>query len=75
MLDLEQRRAEAQQRAAELEAARMAASVRLMELLQQRKPGLHESQSDQSLREQNQPEHGLWQPEQSTSAQQPTQAS
>ncbi len=69
LLDLEQRRAEAQQRAAELEAARIAASVRLMELLQQRKPGLHESQSDQSLREQNQPEHGLWQPEQSTYAQ------
>ena len=68
LLDLEQRRAEAQQRAAELEAARIAASVRLMELLQQRKPGLHESQSDQSLREQSQPEHGLWQPEQSTYA-------
>src|SRR5579871_6835827 len=68
LLDLEQRRAEAQQRAAELEAARIAASVRLMELLQQRKPGLHESQSDQNLREQSQPEHGLWQPEQSTYA-------
>ena len=68
LLDLEQRRAEAQQRAAELEAARIAASVRLMELLQQRKPGLHESQSDQRFQEQSQPEHGLWQPEQSTYA-------
>jgi hypothetical protein len=58
LLDLEQRRAEAQQRASELEAARVAASVRLTELLQQRAPGLQE----QSLREQNQREHGLWQP-------------
>jgi hypothetical protein len=56
MLDLEQRRAEAQQRAQELEEARIAASVRLTELLQQRAPGLQE----QSLRDQSQLEHGLW---------------
>jgi hypothetical protein len=62
MLDLEQRRAEAQQRAQELEEARIAASVRLTELLQQRAPGLQEqSQREQSLRDQNQLEHGLWQ--------------
>jgi hypothetical protein len=42
LLDLEQRRAEAQQRAAELEAAREEAAARLMELVRQRDPGLHE---------------------------------
>ena len=73
LLDLEQRRAEAQQRASELEAARVAASVRLNELLQQRAPGLSEqrlpeqSLPDQRRYEQNPPEqsqleHGLWQP-------------
>jgi hypothetical protein len=73
LLDLEQRRAEAQQRASELEAARVAASVRLNELLQQRTPGLPEQrlqeqrsqeqrQYEQGLREQSQREHGLWQP-------------
>jgi hypothetical protein len=63
MLDLEQRRAEAQQRTQELEAARIAASVRLTELLQQREPGLpKQSQRDESLRDQSQLEHGLWQP-------------
>ena len=61
LLDLEQRRAEAQQRASELEAARVAASVRLNELLQQRAPGLPE-QRLQDQREQDQREHGLWQP-------------
>jgi hypothetical protein len=40
LLDLEQRRAEAQQRASELEAAREAAAARLMELVRQRDPGL-----------------------------------
>ena len=40
LLDLEQRRAEAQQRAAELEAAREAAAARLLELVRQRDPGL-----------------------------------
>jgi hypothetical protein len=40
LLDLEQRRAEAQQRASELEAAREAAATRLMELVRQRDPGL-----------------------------------
>src|SRR5262249_16721290 len=41
MLDLEQRRAEAQKRASELEAAREAASARLLELVRQRDAGLH----------------------------------
>ena len=40
MLDLEQRKAEAQQRAAELEAAREAAAARLLDLVRQRDPGL-----------------------------------
>jgi hypothetical protein len=40
LLDLEQRRAEAHQRAAELEVAREAAAARLMELVRQRDPGL-----------------------------------
>lgn len=40
LLDLEQRRAEAQQRASELEAAREAAAARLLELVRQRDPGL-----------------------------------
>ena len=52
LLDLEQRRAEAQQRAAELEVAREQAAARLMELVRQRDPGLHE----QSQHEQSQPE-------------------
>jgi hypothetical protein len=42
LLDLEQRRAEAQERAAELEAAREEAAARLVELVRQRGPGLHE---------------------------------
>ncbi|HKD79269.1 MAG TPA: hypothetical protein VKH81_06210 [Candidatus Angelobacter sp.] len=49
LLDLEQRRAEAQQRASELESARQAAAARLIELVRQRDPGLHEGSS----REQN----------------------
>jgi len=40
LLDLEQRRAEAQQRASELEAAREAAAARLLEVVRQRDPGL-----------------------------------
>jgi hypothetical protein len=40
LLDLEQRRAEAQERATELEAAREAAAARLVELVRQRDPGL-----------------------------------
>jgi hypothetical protein len=60
LLDLEQRRAEAQQRASELEAAREAAAARLLELVRQRDPGLHEqSVHEQSLREQSLREEGL----------------
>lgn len=40
LLDLEQRRAEAHQRATELELAREQAAARLMELVRQREPGL-----------------------------------
>jgi hypothetical protein len=40
LLDLEQRRAEAYQRAAELELAREQAAARLMDLVRQREPGL-----------------------------------
>jgi hypothetical protein len=40
LLDLEQRRAEAHQRAAELEIAREQAAAKLMELVRQREPGL-----------------------------------
>ena len=40
LLDLEQRRAEAHQRASELELAREQAAARLMELVRQREPGL-----------------------------------
>jgi hypothetical protein len=56
LLDLEQRRAEAHERAMELEAARVAASARLEELLQQRSPGLPVEHIP------SEPEHGLWQP-------------
>jgi hypothetical protein len=42
MLDLEQRQAEAQERARELEVAREAAANRLAELLRERDPGLRE---------------------------------
>src|SRR5580765_7558099 len=60
LLDLEQRRAEAQQRATELEAAREEAAARLMELVRQRDPGLHEqSQHEQSRHEQGQYEQSL----------------
>jgi hypothetical protein len=47
LLDLEQRRAEAQQRAAELEAARELASARLIELVRQRGPGLPQENTAQ----------------------------
>jgi hypothetical protein len=60
LLDLEQRRAEAQQRASELETAREAAAARLLELVRQRDPGLHEqSLHEQSLREENVREESL----------------
>ncbi|HEY5030614.1 MAG TPA: hypothetical protein VIK39_19585 [Candidatus Angelobacter sp.] len=58
LLDLEQRRAEAHQRAAELEAAREQATARLIELVRQRGPGLppervsHETMRDQRKVEQ-----------------------
>ena len=55
LLDLEQRRAEAQQRATELEAAREAAAARLMELVRQRDPGLPK----QSLPKESLPQEGL----------------
>jgi hypothetical protein len=42
MLDLEQRQAEAQERAREMEVAREAAATRLAELLRERDPGLRE---------------------------------
>jgi hypothetical protein len=57
LLDLEQRRTEAQQRATELETARELAAARLVELVRQRDPGLHEqSQREERLREQWLPE-------------------
>ena len=62
MLDLEQRQAEAQQRSAELEAAREVAAARLVELLRQRDPGLHEeSLREQALREELRREEELHQ--------------
>ncbi len=68
LFDLEQRRAEAQQRAAELEAAREEAAARLMELVRQRDPGLYEqSQLEQSQHEQDQ--HGQALREQGVTAQ------
>ena len=48
LLDLEQRRAEAHQRAAELEAAREQAAARLMELVRQREPGLQQERQSES---------------------------
>ena len=51
LLDLEQRRADAQQRAAELEAARELAAARLVELVRQREPGLHEPKPEERLHE------------------------
>ena len=57
LLDLEQRRAEAQQRASELEAAREAAAARLMELVRQRDPGLpKESLPKESLAKESLPQ-------------------
>jgi hypothetical protein len=62
MLDLEQRQAEAQQRATELEAAREAAAARLMELLRQRDPGLREENARaEVLREELLREEALYQ--------------
>jgi hypothetical protein len=58
LLDLEQRRAEAQQRASELEVAREAAAARLLELVRQRDPGL----SKESLARESLPKETL-QPE------------
>jgi hypothetical protein len=59
LLDLEQRRAEAQQRASELEAAREAAAARLLELVRQRDPGLpKESLPKESLPKENLPKEG-----------------
>ena len=50
LLDLEQRRADAQQRASDLESAREAAAARLLELVRQRDPGLqNESLPKESL--------------------------
>src|SRR6476646_9247315 len=60
LLDLEQRRAEAQQRAAELEAAREAAAARLLELVRQRDPGLpKESLPKESLPKESLPPERL----------------
>ena len=60
LLDLEQRRAEAQQRASELEAAREAAAARLMELVRQRDPGLpKESLPKESLPKEALPKDSL----------------
>ncbi|MGZ4867030.1 MAG: hypothetical protein ACXV7C_07380 [Candidatus Angelobacter sp.] len=49
LLDLEQRRAEAHQRAAELELAREQAAARLVELVRQREPGLPAERSRESM--------------------------
>ena len=60
LLDLEQRRAEAQQRASELEAAREAAAARLMELVRQRDPGLpKEGLPKEGLPKESLPTEGL----------------
>lgn len=60
LLDLEQRRAEAQQRASELEAAREAAAAKLMELVRQRDPGLpKESLPKEGLPKESLPNEGL----------------
>lgn len=60
LLDLEQRRAEAQQRASELEAAREAAAARLMELVRQRDPGLpKESLPKEGLPKESLPKESL----------------
>jgi hypothetical protein len=60
LLDLEQRRAEAQQRATELEAAREAAAARLLELVRQRDPGLpKESLPKESFPKESLPKESL----------------
>jgi len=57
MLDLEQRQAEAQERAQELEIARGAAAARLADLLRERDPGLR----DEGLRQEELREEMLYQ--------------
>jgi hypothetical protein len=60
LLDLEQRRAEAYQRAAELEAAREQAAARLIELVRQREPGLPpERVAQETMREQRNVEQAI----------------
>jgi hypothetical protein len=60
LLDLEQRRAEAYQRAAELEVAREQAAARLIELVRQREPGLPpERASQETMREQRNVEQAI----------------
>jgi hypothetical protein len=60
LLDLEQRRAEAHQRAAELEAAREQAAARLIELVRQREPGLPpERVPQQTMRDQRKVEQAI----------------
>jgi hypothetical protein len=60
LLDLEQRRAEAHQRAAELEVAREQAAARLIELVRQREPGLPpERASQETMREQRNVEQAI----------------
>jgi len=60
LLDLEQRRAEAHHRAAELEAAREQAAARLIELVRQREPGLPpERVAQETMREQRKVEQAI----------------
>jgi hypothetical protein len=68
LLDLEQRRTEAHQRAAELEIAREQAAAKLMELVRQREPGLpperlrEQMPFEPSAPVQSQPEQNFYQP-------------
>jgi hypothetical protein len=68
LLDLEQRRAEAHQRAAELEIAREQAAAKLMELVRQREPGLpperlrEQMPFEPSAPVQSQPSQSFYQP-------------
>ena len=68
LLDLEQRRAEAHQRAAELEIAREQAAAKLMELVRQREPGLPQERLreqmpfEPSAPVQSQPSQSFYQP-------------
>jgi hypothetical protein len=64
LLDLEQRRSEAQHRATELEAAREAAAARLVELVRQRDPGLQGlSQAESGVNEPGVPQERFLQNE------------